>query len=124
MTILIVMFLFVDGRVSVQADRNPASLNETVTLTCYTDISNPTFRWQLNGTDLQTIGSTLSVPLVSATDGGTYTCRITSVFFASRTVYVNPYFTTTPMSMSIIIREDFSSPVRQKVSPLLRLLGR
>ena len=125
MTILIVLFLFVDGIFStdqVTADRNPASLDETVTLTCITSSNSPTFSWQFNnGTDLQTINSTFSIPSVSATDGGTYTCIKTDSFnntmTPSLTLHVNPYFTTTPMNVSTSIGQTLSSTCQAEGFP-------
>ena len=114
-------FLFVDGIFEeVTADRNPASLGESVTLTCSTTVSNPTFSWQLDGIALQTTSSSLSLPSVSATDGGSYTCLVSDgseIFTPSLTLYVNPHFTTTPMNVSTSIGQALSSTCQAEGFP-------
>ena len=114
-------FLFVDGNFEeVTADRNPASLGENVTLTCSTTVHFPTFSWELDGIALQTTSSNLSLPSVSATDGGSYLCLVsdgTSIFTPSLTLHVNPYFTTTPMNVSTSIGQTLSSTCQAEGFP-------
>ena len=62
------------------------------------------FQWQRNGMDV-TGGqqSTLELNSVSATDGGEYTCVVSNAAgndSINTTLYIRPYFTTQPMSVS------------------------
>ena len=121
MLIVLLLFVVVGIFSEIVADRNPASLGENVTLTCnISESQSPTYTWQFNGTDLQTTNSNLSIPSVSATDGGTYTCLISDgndTFTTNLILHVNPYFSTTPMSVSTSIGQAFSSTCQAEGFP-------
>ena len=82
-----------------------ANFGDNVTLTCSAR-GGPqnVFQWQTNGTDLPGENqTTLQLTDIDATDGGEYTCVVSNGAgndSISTTLYIRPYFTTQPMSIS------------------------
>ena len=81
------------------------NFRDNVTLTCSARGGpDNMFQWQRNGMNV-TGGqqSTLELNSVSATDGGEYTCVVSNAAGSdsiNTTLYIRPYFTTQPMSIS------------------------
>ena len=84
---------------------NILSRGDNVTLTCSARGGpDNVFQWQKNGTDLPGENqTTLQLTDIDATDGGEYTCVVSNAAgndSTSTTLYIRPYFTTQPMSIS------------------------
>ena len=84
---------------------NILSRGDNVTLTCSAR-SGPdnVFQWQKNGADLPGENqTTLQLTDIDAADGGEYTCVVSNAAGSdniNKTLYIRPYFTTQPMSVS------------------------
>ena len=83
----------------------PVDLGDTVTLICATSGGpDNMFQWQRKEKNIPGgQQSTLELNSVSATDGGVYTCVVSNAAgndSISTTLYIRPYFTTQPMSIS------------------------
>ena len=88
-------------------DATPSNIlrhGDNVSLTCSAR-GGPenVFQWQKNGEDLPGENqTTFQLTLVSATDGGEYTCVVSNAAgndSTSITLYIRPYFTSQPMSI-------------------------
>ena len=78
---------------------------DNVTLTCSARGGpDNVFQWQKNGADLPGENrTTVQLTDIDATDGGEYTCVVSNAAGSdsiNTTVYIRPYFTTQPMSIS------------------------